>query len=245
MIQVHRTAALLTIFLPICLLIVGCSDKIRPVANAAGSPVTLLTSLPTPGAVDARSAARPAFIGPYDTLQVSVFGIAELDLQVQTDGQGDFAFPLAGTIQAAGKSTAQIAELIRARLDRRYVKRPEVTVNLVKSSSQAFAVDGEVTKPGQYPIVGEASLMRAIAAAGGLTDTAKLDDVLIFRRVDGKDYVGIYNIGAIRRGNYADPAIFSNDVVVVGDSPQRRRFKDILQAAPLLSTPLVILGQQL
>ena len=72
-----------------------------------------------------------------------------------------------------------------------------------------------------------------------------LDDVLVFREVGGQKFVGVYNLGAIRRGNYADPEIFPNDVVVVGDSPQRRMFKDILQASPLLTTPLIILGNNL
>lgn len=239
--KINRSAALLSMIL----VVAGCSDTPRPVANVPGSPVTLLTSLPAPSAADARTAVGPSFIGPYDTLKVSVFGVEGLDREVFTDGQGDFAFPLVGTVNAAGKSTAEIAEIVRARLDRRYVKRPEVTVNLVKSSSQVFAVDGQVLKPGQYPIFGKASLMRSIAAAGGISDTAKLDDVLIFRKVDGKEYVGIYNLGAIRRGNYADPRVYSNDVIIVGDSPQRRLFRDILQATPLLSTPLIILGQQL
>jgi polysaccharide biosynthesis/export protein len=239
--QIARAAALLSIVFAVA----GCADKIQPVANVSGTPVTLLTSLPVPTAADASNAVRPSFVGAFDTIHVSVFGVEDLDQEVLTDGRGDFSFPLVGTISAAGKSTTEIAEMIRARLDRRYIKRPEVTVNLVKSGSQHFAVDGEVTKPGQYPIVGTASLMRSIAAAGGLNESAKLDDVLIFRKVDGKDYVGVYNLGAIRRGNYEDPQIFSNDVIVVGDSPQRRLFQDILQASPLLSTPLIILGQQL
>jgi polysaccharide biosynthesis/export protein len=50
----------------------------------------------------------------------------------------------------------------------------------------------------------------------------------------------MYDLGAIRRGAYADPEVFANDVVVVGDSPQRRLFRDLLQVIPLITTPLVI-----
>jgi polysaccharide export outer membrane protein len=50
---------------------------------------------------------------------------------------------------------------------------------------------------------------------------------------------GLYNLGAIERGAYADPAIYANDVVVVGDSPQRRLFRDFVSVAPLLAAPLV------
>ena len=65
----------------------------------------------------------------------------------------------------------------------------------------------------------------------------------MFRKVGEQQYAGLYNLEAIRRGNYPDPEIFANDLVVVGDSPQRRLFKDILQSAPLLTTPLIVLTQ--
>jgi polysaccharide export outer membrane protein len=227
------------------MLLAACAKSAAPVATVPASQVTLLSALPQPTADDFSNLARPSFIGPFDKLSISVFGIRELEREVQTDGEGNFSYPFVGTVHAAGKTAEQVAEIVRARLDQRYVKRPQVTVNLSESKSQIFAVDGQVNRPGQYPLQGEGTLMRSIAAAGGIGEFAKLDDVLIFRRVAGQQYVGIYNLGAIRRGNYADPQIFANDVIVVGDSPQRRFFKDILQAAPLLSTPIIVLGQQL
>jgi len=54
---------------------------------------------------------------------------------------------------------------------------------------------------------------------------------------------GLYNLGAIRRGVYPDPAIYANDVVVVGDSPSRRLFKNLISLAPILSAPLIVLLQ--
>lgn len=50
---------------------------------------------------------------------------------------------------------------------------------------------------------------------------------------------GLYNIGAIRRGVYDDPPIYANDVVVVGDSPLRHMFRDLVSLAPLIAAPLV------
>ncbi|MBB3475897.1 hypothetical protein FHY03_004216, partial [Sphingomonas sp. BK345] len=45
------------------------------------------------------------------------------------------------------------------------------------------------------------------------------------------------------RGVYEDPAIYANDVIVVGDSPQRRLFRDVVSLAPLLAAPLIALVQ--
>ena len=128
-----------------------------------------------------------------------------------------------------------------SRLRGRFVRNPQVTVNLVETISQTVTVDGQVNRPGIYPVVGRFTLMRAVATAAGTSEYARLDDVIVFRDVDGQTYAGLYNLGAIRRGNYEDPEIFANDIVIVGDSPQRRMFEDILAAAPLLTTPLVIL----
>jgi hypothetical protein len=44
---------------------------------------------------------------------------------------------------------------------------------------------------------------------------------------------------AIRAGAYADPEIYPNDVIVVGESVGRRIFKDALQIVPLITTPIV------
>jgi polysaccharide biosynthesis/export protein len=81
--------------------------------------------------------------------------------------------------------------------------------------------------------------MRAVAVAKGTAEFAKLDDVVIFRTVNGQKMAALYNLKAIRRGVYNDPEVFANDVVVVGDSQARRLFKDALQIAPTLLTPLV------
>lgn len=50
---------------------------------------------------------------------------------------------------------------------------------------------------------------------------------------------GLYNIDAIRRGAYDDPPVYANDIVVVGDSPQRRMFRDLVALSPLIAAPLV------
>jgi polysaccharide export outer membrane protein len=65
--------------------------------------------------------------------------------------------------------------------------------------------------------------------------------VVIFRTIEGQRYAGLYNLKAIRRGTYSDPAVFANDIVVVGDSKARRLFKDLIQVAPALLTPIIIL----
>ncbi|WP_082396036.1 polysaccharide biosynthesis/export family protein [Sphingopyxis macrogoltabida] len=232
-------------------LLAGCAGDPPPVGSAPNSPVTALEALPRPEAGDVVRSTRLAFVGPFSELRVEVFGVPDMQRDVMTDGEGNFSFPLVGTVAAAGKTLNDVSEDIRARLAGRYIRDPQVTVNFKSSTnplavqSLAVTVDGQVNRAGAYPVVGRVTLMRAVALAGGVNEFAKLEDVVVFRNVGAKQYVGIYNLQAIRRGNYSDPEIFPNDVVIVGDSPARRQFKDILQVVPAFLSPLILLVREL
>jgi polysaccharide export outer membrane protein len=200
--------------------------------------------LPPPERRDLFEQNRPYLIGPFDKLQIDVFGIEALSKQeVQVDAGGKLSFPLAGTVDASGKTPSELEELIAARLRGGYIRNPQVTVNLKETVSQVITVDGQVREPGLYPVIGKMSLMRAVATAKGTTEFAKLTDVVVFRTVNGQKMAALYNLTAIRRGNYADPELYANDVVVVGDSPARRLFRDFIAISPFLSTPIVLLLQ--
>lgn len=202
------------------------------------------TILPLPDRQDIASEERPYLIGPFDKLLIDVFGIDELsEREVQTDASGRISFPLAGTVEAAGRTPAEVEGILEERLRAAFVRDPQVTVNLKETVSQVVTVDGQVVEPGLYPVVGRMTLMRAVATAKGASEFAKLDDVVVFRTVKGQNYAALYNLGAIRRGAYPDPDIFANDVVVVGDSKARRIFKDVLQVVPLLTGPLIVAFQ--
>jgi polysaccharide biosynthesis/export protein len=210
-----------------------------------GQNVTLLSDsqLPPPAREDLVAANRPYLIGPFDKLGIDVFGVDDLKRKVQIDASGRLSFPLIGVVEAAGLTPKELAATIEERLRGRFVRDPQVTINLEETVSQVITVDGQVGRPGLYPVVGRMTLMRAVATAGGTGEFAKLDDVVIFRTVASKQLIGLYNLKAIRKGNYPDPEVFPNDVVVVGDSQARRLFKDFLQLAPLLTTPIILLGQ--
>lgn len=203
------------------------------VENSAG--------LPPPNRNDLTAADRPALIGPLDTIQVDVFNVPDLSREMQVDASGGISMPLVGMIDARGKTAGELARDIETSLRGRYVRNPQVTINIKSSVSQVVTVDGQVAAPGLYPVTNQMTLMRAVASARGMTEYAKAEEVVILRTVDGRRMAGLYSIAAIRRGAYEDPAIYANDVIVVGDSPQRRLFRDAISATPLFVTPLVAL----
>jgi polysaccharide export outer membrane protein len=221
----------------------GCGNgKLKPIGQAPGFQVANVSGLPRPAPEDRVQASTAYLVGAFDTIEIEVYGVPDMKRSIVVDSSGTFLFPLAGEVQAAGLSPRQIADSLAGKLSA-YVKNPQVTVNVTAMVSQNLTVDGQVARPGQFPVVGRQTLMRAIAVAGGTSEYARLDDVIIFRTVQGQHYVGIYNLGAIRRGNYEDPEVFPSDIVIVGDSPERRRFQSILTALPALLSPLVLLTQ--
>jgi polysaccharide export outer membrane protein len=221
----------------------ACGGKV-PLQSTPQLTVVNDAALPAPVRNDLVAPQRPSLIGPLDTIAIDVFNVPELSGEVQVDSGGSISMPLIGTIDARGKTSIELARAIEASLRGRYVRNPEVTVNVKSSVSQVVTVDGQVGEPGLYPVTNQMTLVRAIAAAKGLTEFAKEDDVVILRTVNGQRMAGLYNLTAINRGYYADPPIYPNDVIEVGDSPARRRFKDFVSVTPLLAAPLIALIQK-
>lgn len=233
-----------TIVLILCVGLASAACASRPPLVSTQHVSVVRGDLPPPQVVDIAATDRPYRIGPYDKLRVDVFGARELSAEeVQADASGKISLPLIGVIDAGGKTPGELARDIEVALSGRYVRNPQVSVNLRQTVSQVMTVDGEVREPGLYPVIGRMTLMRAIATAKGTSEFAKLEDVVVFRTVNGQRMAALYNLAAIRRGAYADPEIYANDIITVGDSPGRRIFRDVLAAAPLLSAPLIAVLQ--
>lgn len=213
--------------------------------SAGGVQVFEGNELPAPQRSDVVGVGRPYLIGPFDKLEIDVFGIEGLSQrEVAADASGRISFPIAGVIDASGMTPRELEmELVR-RLQAGHIRNPQVTVNLKETVGQMVTVDGQVKQPGVYPVLGRMTLTRAIATARGLDEFAKVDDVVVMRNVGGQRLAALYNLAAIRRANYPDPDIYPNDVVIVGDSKTRRLIKDATQLAPLITTPLIIALQR-
>jgi polysaccharide export outer membrane protein len=227
---------------PLCLLLTvltlaSCASP--DLINTGNVAIATPDTLPPPSVTDLTDGGRPHYVGPFDEISVDVLGLPELSRQVRVDASGHVALPLAGSIDVTAKSPEELATIIEGRLRDTYVKNPRVSVAITETVSQTITVDGEVRAPGMYPVLGRMTLMRAIASAQGTSDIAQTSHVVVFRQVNGQQMAALYDLRAIRLGAYQDPLVYTNDVVVVGESNARRLFPQILQAAGLLMTPLV------
>lgn len=222
-----------------CIALQGCMLSRAPMGGAPGLQLVTDSSLPKPGLDDLQASDRPYRVGPFDKLTIDVFGSPELSSrEIQVDASGRITFPLIGTTEVAGKTPGEIGTEMQNRFRGRFIRNPQVTVNLKEIVSQTVTIGGEVKKPGVYPIVGKMTLLTALASAEGWTDISNKGNVVVFRTVGKVNYAAVYNVKAIERGTYNDPEIYANDIVMVGESQSRKIWKDVLGASPLLA-PLI------
>lgn len=217
-------------------LLMACATD-RSFGTSPDIEVTELESLPAPAGEIYYA------VGPQERLDIVVVGSELFSGTYLTDQNGNLQFPLIGLVETGGLAPAQAAALIAERLRGRYVLDPQVRLIPQEFPAPSISVGGEVNKPGSYPAVGRQTLLRVLNEAEGLADYAKYDDVLVMRTVDNQRYIGAYNIAAIQRGNYPDPTLYPNDVVMVGDSPARRRLDNILQFAPLVTASAIVIDR--
>lgn len=188
-----------------------------------------------PGA-SAVPASTTAPLAPGDEIAVLVFQEPELSVpRTRVDEAGMVVVPLLGEIRAADLTAGQLGAQIAARLGEGYLRNPQVTVSVLSVVPAQASVEGEVNAPGVFPITRDETLLTTLARARSPTRTARDDDVFVFRNVAGQRMGGRFDLEQIRAGRAPDPRILGGDVIVVGYSVAKGRFRDFLQAAPLLN----------
>lgn len=120
-------------------------------------------------------------IGKDDVLAVNVWKEPDISRSVPVRSDGKISLPLVGEIQAAGETPLRLEQGITAKL-KNYISEPEVTVIVQEIKSQNFNILGMVNKPGSYPLAGSATVLDAIAAAGGFRDFAKQKNIYVLRQ---------------------------------------------------------------
>lgn len=193
---------LATLLLPV---IVGCSHQ------DFGRPVTGVLSgsgpkpAKRPGAVDAaerserlarvlaewnssRTTTREYHLGVEDVLDVGVMSLEDVgkvsrfSRAIQTDGT--VTLPLVGTLRVAGLTVPEAEAAIRAALDGRFIKNPEVTLAVSEYRSGPIVMTGAVNKPGIYYMKNDRrSVLEMLAEADGLSPAAG-NEVLLIRSAE-------------------------------------------------------------
>jgi len=186
---------------------------------------------------ESTAADRKAFlIAPGDELSLAVVGESDLSVEkLVVDDSGTIQVPLAGEVAVAGHTPGEATRMIQQVLGTKGLRNPQVALNIGAPVLRTVAVEGQVTKPGVYPVSPATTLLSAVSMAESTTKIARLNAIVIFRIKDGQRLVARFNLERIRGGADPDPQILPGDTVVVGFSQAKSFYRDLLTAAPLLN----------
>ena len=188
-------------------------------ATASASQTDAKTRLMSTTAENSQLIVTPDYIlGPEDILEIAVWKNNDLSKQVQVRPDGRISLPLVGDVSAVGKTPSQLTDEISSRL-RAYMENPTVSILVKEVKSYQIYVLGEVNKPGKYPLTSKLTLLQAITVAGGFTQVAARNKIVVFRY--GKDAEGLTKIKAsyddmvIRDGSNQNIELRPGDLIVV------------------------------
>lgn len=120
-------------------------------------------------------------IGNDDVLAIDVWKEQNISKSIPVRSDGKISLPLVGEVQAAGLTPLKLEKEIATKL-KSYIAEPEVTVIVQQINSQKFNILGMVNKPGSFPISNSATVLDAIALAGGFRDFAKQKAIYVLRQ---------------------------------------------------------------
>ena len=124
-------------------------------------------------------------IGPKDLLEISVFGLDELNKTVRVSEYGKISLPLLGEVDVDGLTKTELERKLSRLLEEKYLQNPQVTIFIREFQSKRVSVLGAVENPGSYELLGRQTLLQVISRAGGLNQEAGDDIIVIREHQDG------------------------------------------------------------
>lgn len=168
-------------------------------------------------------------VGPNDLLDIEVMNIDNGKRTVRVNNAGYVTLPLVGSVVVAGLTQQQVESHLAGLYGEKYLQNPQVSVFIREFTTERITVDGAVGRPGIFPLVGQMTLLRVIALAGGFGPIANRTQVMLFRQGEGgQRQVATFDVDKIRAGQEPDPPIRGDDLIVVQRDATRAAFTDSL-----------------
>ncbi|GJJ03170.1 sugar ABC transporter substrate-binding protein [Duganella rhizosphaerae] len=161
-------------------------------------------------------------IGAGDTVNINVWRNPEVSVSVPVRPDGKITTPLVEDLQAAGKTSTQLARDVEKALEK-YIQQPVATVivtSFVGPYDQQIRVIGQAAKPQALAYRQGMSLMDVLIAVGGVTDFAAGNKANIIRTVNGtRQSLPVRLQDLLRDGDIsANVAVLPGDVLVIPES---------------------------
>lgn len=171
---------------------------------------------------------RDMFVNPDGSVTISSNNSSNTSKEAMTNyylvsNAGTIDFPIIGSIDVAGKTKSEVAQIIRSNIYPKYVKvEPTVEVRLMNFR---VTVLGAVKNPGQFSVSNErVNLLEAIAMAGDLDIRGERENILLYRtNADGTREVHRLNLND--RNTLLSPYfnLYQNDIIYVQPNESARQ----------------------
>lgn len=178
-------------------------------------------------------------LGVGDTIEITVFRHDELKRTVKIDPTGRTMFPLIGDVSIAGKGVFELRDELQDRFSK-YIVGPQVQIGIASIQSQKIMVLGEVRSPGIFNLDSTFRVTEVIARAGGYTQDAKISNILLIRRGQGKADITVIDFKKIRKeGDFSeDKEVQNGDIVYVPAKIIANVYRFFMYIQPMLATIL-------
>ncbi|HEY0347938.1 MAG TPA: polysaccharide biosynthesis/export family protein [Pyrinomonadaceae bacterium] len=136
---------------------------------------------------------------PGDVLEVQFRYSPEFNQTVTVQPDGYITLEIGGDLKVAGFTIEQTRTAI-LRQARTRLQDPVATIMLKEFQRPYFVVAGEVSQPGKIEMRERVTAIQAIMLAGGMKETAKSSQVVVFRKINSDmAEVKLLNLKSIRR----------------------------------------------
>jgi polysaccharide export outer membrane protein len=157
--------------------LIGCG-VLLPLLFSCTPPEVRLPAPPP----EEQSLSQDYLIGPEDVVEVMVWKNPDLSRVVNVRPDGKISLPLIGDLQAAGLTAEQLRDEVTKKLKVYYKEPPQVSVIVRQVNSYAIYILGEVRSPGRYVVKTGTTFLQAVTLAGGFTDFAATNRIMVRRR---------------------------------------------------------------
>jgi polysaccharide export outer membrane protein len=152
-----------------------------------------------------------------DLLRIDIYQEEDLRTMSRVDAKGNINLPLVGEVHVSGLTVSEAQKAVEnAYRDGRFLRNPQVTINIESYASREVSIQGQVRSPGRYPLPIETNMtvIELVTKAGGFTDTAKGTAVRITRITpEGKKQVFTIDVDSLLKGK--DKASISDNALIL------------------------------
>ncbi|MBC8040883.1 MAG: polysaccharide biosynthesis/export family protein [Opitutaceae bacterium] len=139
-----------------------------------------------------------------DLLRIDIYQEDDLRTMSRVDAKGKVNLPLVGEVNVVGLTVSEAQKAVEnAYRDGRFLRSPQVTINVEAYAAREVSIQGQIRSPGRYPLPIETSMtvLELVTRAGGFTDTAKGTAVNVTRVTpDGKKQVFTIDVDSLLKG---------------------------------------------